>query len=158
MSTKESKTPVEKALVAKTFKWDSAHRLFNYKNICKNLHGHSYKTKVVIKGPINDNGFVLDFNEMKPIQKWLDANWDHATIVSDKDKNLIDFLKKEKQRHFIMQDNPTAENMCREIYKIARKIIPGKLAIYQVSVWETETSEAIYLPHEEWNIPLPQKS
>ena len=49
--------------------------MYNYDGKCKNMHGHSYKLFVTVKGvPINDvehskNGMVVDFGDIKKIVK-----------------------------------------------------------------------------------------
>ena len=56
-------------IITKRFKFDSAHKLPNYKGDCANLHGHSYKLFVSVKGDVDSNGFVIDFKYLKQIVK-----------------------------------------------------------------------------------------
>jgi len=55
--------------LTKEFNFEMAHALFGYDGACKNIHGHSYKLSVTIKGqPIVDSknpkmGMVMDFTE-----------------------------------------------------------------------------------------------
>lgn len=59
--------------VVKEFTFDAAHFLPNYDGPCKNMHGHTYKLQVGVVGaeraPLNDEGFVIDFAELKKIVK-----------------------------------------------------------------------------------------
>ena len=61
--------------ITKEFKFEMAHALHGYDGLCKNIHGHSYKLFVTVKGKIkNDNGnakdgMVLDFDVLKSIVK-----------------------------------------------------------------------------------------
>ena len=50
--------------VTKEFNFEMAHMLENHPSLCKNLHGHSYKLFVTLKGPI-DNDMVIDFKKPK---------------------------------------------------------------------------------------------
>ena len=54
--------------ITKEFKFEMAHALFGYDGLCKNIHGHSYRLWVTIKGNIlkevnhTKDGMVLDFS------------------------------------------------------------------------------------------------
>ena len=59
--------------ITKKFKFEMAHALHGYDGLCKNIHGHSYKLWVTIKGEVlkesthKKNGMVLDFDLLKRI-------------------------------------------------------------------------------------------
>ena len=61
--------------ITKEFTFETGHALHGYDGLCKNVHGHSYKLSVTVKGtPINDpmhvkNGMVIDFSDLKKIVK-----------------------------------------------------------------------------------------
>ena len=61
--------------ITKEFKFEMAHALHGYDGLCKNIHGHSYKLCVTVKGKIKNNkgnskdGMVLDFDILKSIVK-----------------------------------------------------------------------------------------
>ena len=52
--------------VTKSFSFETAHALYGYDGLCKNIHGHSYKLYVTVIGtPITDSsnvkfGMVID--------------------------------------------------------------------------------------------------
>jgi 6-pyruvoyltetrahydropterin/6-carboxytetrahydropterin synthase len=82
--------------------FDSAHYLKNYEGKCANLHGHTWKICVWIKGDDslrNKIGILWDFSNLKKI---IDE-FDH--------KNLNE----------LMDENPTAENLTIFIYKKLKK-------------------------------------
>ena len=60
------------------FHYDAAHRLplLPDTHKCSRLHGHTYRLLVTIDGPVQANGFVLDFADVKaevnPLIKQLD--------------------------------------------------------------------------------------
>ena len=41
--------------VTKSFSFEMAHALWNYDGPCKNIHGHSYKLFVTVKGGASEN-------------------------------------------------------------------------------------------------------
>lgn len=111
--------------IVKEFSFDSAHFLPNHPGKCRNLHGHTYKLQIGIRGAVNpENGMVVDFGDIKHIVKnrILDM-LDHQYLNS-----VLDFL-------------PTAENMAIWIFDILQGIY-GNMAF--VRVWETPTSFAEY--------------
>lgn len=120
-----------------------AHRLMNYNGKCANLHGHSYHFEIELKiAGQQENGISVDFNDFKEIDKFLQDNWDHAVLVNSSDKNLIDFLKAEKQRYFLLSSNPTAENMCVYLKDLVSSFFKdyNNIIDIKVRIWETETS------------------
>ena len=49
--------------------FDSAHRLENYQGKCENLHGHTYKLHVIIRGEVGPDGMVMDLILLSRIVK-----------------------------------------------------------------------------------------
>lgn len=60
------------------FHYDSAHRLPHVPpgHKCGRLHGHTYHLTVTVSGPVAEDGFVVDFadvkNAVKPVLNHLD--------------------------------------------------------------------------------------
>ena len=120
-----------------------AHRLMNYNGKCANLHGHSYHFEIELKiAGQQENGISVDFNDFKEIDNFLQDNWDHAVLVNSSDKSLINFLKVEKQRYFLLSSNPTAENMCIYLKNLVKDLFKdyNNIVDIKVRIWETETS------------------
>jgi 6-pyruvoyltetrahydropterin/6-carboxytetrahydropterin synthase len=44
---------------------------------CARLHGHNYEVEVILSGPPDASGFVLDYGELAPIKHFLDGVLDH---------------------------------------------------------------------------------
>lgn len=59
------------ATIAKQFTFDAAHRLESLPadHKCHRLHGHTYRVELVICGPVDEIGFVVDYAE---IASWWD--------------------------------------------------------------------------------------
>lgn len=140
--------------------WCSTHRLltidgskFYYKNKCGSSHGHEYYTIISLSSSeLNEYGFVVDFSDIKKIfKKWINDNWDHATIVHPKDTSLIEFLNSEGDRRYIMPEGMTtsAESMAEHLYSIFNHILCSSdnfkhVNLNYISIYETETNCATY--------------
>lgn len=104
--------------------FDAAHRVVDHESKCKNLHGHRYAIEATFEAAALDTlGRVIDFGEIRSILgQWIDENWDHTTILWEKDKELGEVIAgKTGQRIFYMPANPTAENMAEYLLN---EIIP----------------------------------
>ena len=61
---------------------------------CFNLHGHSFKVRVCVEGPLDSLGWVMDFSQVKSICSPVISSLDHTYL------NEIPGL-----------ENPTSENI-----------------------------------------------
>lgn len=66
------------------------HRLMHHEGKCRFLHGHNYLVEVSLRGPLNDTGMVIDFNDMKGKMKVLFNIFDHAMCLFEGDPWLRD--------------------------------------------------------------------
>ena len=80
-----------------------AHALFNYDGPCKNIHGHSNKLSITLKGkPISDTsnfkqGMVIDFSVIKQIvNKVITEKYDHALVLNKADAIIFNELRNHK--------------------------------------------------------------
>ncbi len=109
--------------ISKEFTFDSAHFLKEYKGKCERLHGHTYRLRVTVEGPIQKNGLVMDFHKIKDVVE--------AQVLEHLDHhNLNEVI-----------DQPSAENICVWIWGRLQKKIPQ---LAEIRVWETATSFATY--------------
>ena len=118
------------------------HRLMDYAGKCRHPHGHNGRVEVELSASqLDKQGMVMDFEEIKKrLQSWIDENLDHQMLLR-KDDPLMDVLKKMKEPYYLLDDNPTAENIAREIFMVAKK---KGLPVTRVTLWETEKSYATY--------------
>lgn len=135
--------------VTKIFSFETAHVLYNYDGKCKNMHGHSYKLFVTVKGkPINDlenpkNGMVVDFGDIKTIVKEEIVDvWDHSVLVNalSPHQELGNSLEQQGHKVIYCSFQPTCENM---LYAIASKIksrLPQGISLAYLKLHETENS------------------
>ena len=49
--------------IGRSYRFESAHHLPHLPDghKCKNLHGHNYRLEVVVRGRLDERGFVRDF-------------------------------------------------------------------------------------------------
>lgn len=143
--------------ITKIFTFETAHVLYNYDGKCKNMHGHSYKLFVTVKGtPINDvehpkNGMVVDFGDIKKIVKEEIVDvWDHAVLINAVSPHKVLGEDLEQKGHKVIYCNfqPTCENM---LYEIARKIqsqLTGGVQLAYLKLHETENSYGEWFAEE----------
>jgi len=118
------------------------HRLINYEGKCRHLHGHNGRAVIVLEaGELDDRGMLVDFGEIKrKVQSWIEENLDHAMILC-RDDPLLPVLSERRERVFVMELNPTAENIARLIFDHAAAT---GLPVVEVVLWETEKCHAAY--------------
>ena len=114
--------------LTREFNFESAHNLEWHKGKCHDVHGHSYKLFITIKGELNENDVVIDFANFKKIinEKIVDK-LDHKYL------NDISYFKK---------NNPTSEVIAHFIHESLSSRIKNKRI--KVSVWETSSSSASF--------------
>lgn len=67
--------------LGKEFTFEASHQLPRHDGKCKDLHGHSWKLKVWVSGPVNEEtGFVLDYADIKRRVDPLIVKLDHSHL------------------------------------------------------------------------------
>lgn len=133
--------------IAKRFRWEGAHRLPWHESLCKNLHGHSYTMFVEVEGEPDDRGLLMDFKDLKRCLSDLVEAWDHATVVDEHDKELLDVLRSRNWKHYVLPFDTTAENMCIYVVEYLIRDSEDTLRAHRihsvtVRISETETCYA----------------
>lgn len=143
--------------ITKIFTFETAHVLYNYDGKCKNMHGHSYKLFVTVKGtPINDinnvkNGMVVDFGEIKKIVKEEIVDvWDHAVLLNalTPHKELGEDLAQKGHKVIECNYQPTCENMLYEIAEKIKNKLPSHVQLAYLKLHETENSYGEWFAEE----------
>ncbi len=98
--------------------FDAAHSLPGYSGKCANLHGHTYRAEVVVEGPLGDDGFVIDFYDLKKVM---------AKALEDLDHHCLnEFLP-----------NPTAEVIAEHICGLLKKELENtSVRLVSLKLWE----------------------
>jgi len=129
--------------IAKVFRWEMGHRLPEHFDKCRNIHGHSYKMLIELEGEPQSNGMVMDYYDLKNIMKPVIENLDHAFLVYNKDKEIIEFLDKMKSKKVVVDFQSTVENICIYFLKEINKIdFPPNIRQVKVRVYETHDDYA----------------
>tara|TARA_B110000444_G_scaffold173214_1_gene162046 strand:+ start:180 stop:614 length:435 start_codon:yes stop_codon:yes gene_type:complete len=138
--------------ITKEFKFEMAHALHAYDGLCKNIHGHSYRLWVTVKGEVKHDygntkdGMVMDFGVLKEIIKpEIVDKYDHSLVLNANSPHAkIDFSAFEKV--FLLPYQPTSENLVIDFANHIKVRLPENICLCKVVLSETATSFA------EWNI------
>jgi len=118
------------------------HRLMNYEGKCRHLHGHNGRAVIVLEGEdLDHRGMLLDFSDIKSVVSgWIDDHLDHRMLLHKEDP-AVAVLHKMGEPMFLMDRNPTAENIARLIYEFTAS---QGFPIVESRLWETPRCFATY--------------
>ena len=127
--------------VTRELRFCYGHRLLNYDGKCRYLHGHNGRAVITLAAESLDQlGMVVDFTEIKRvIGGWIDRHLDHRMLLH-KDDPLLAYLQAQGEPVFVMDTNPTAENIARLIFDMAAN---QGLPVVEVRLWETDDASAV---------------
>lgn len=113
--------------------FSAAHLLRNYKGKCENLHGHNWKVEVTVSTEtLDETGMAIDFSILKQKTNSIIKQLDHQYL------NEIPHFEK---------TNPSSENIAAYIFNLLKeKLEDTNVKLTKVSIWESETSKASYIP------------
>jgi 6-pyruvoyltetrahydropterin/6-carboxytetrahydropterin synthase len=138
--------------ITKYFTFEMAHALLGYDGDCRNIHGHSYKLHVTLRGqPMQhpghpEDGMVMDFKHLKKLVKAsiLDI-YDHALVLNETTpRTIIVELAKHYEKLVTLPFQPTCENMLLEFVEKLQGDLPESVELYEVELFETATSKATW--------------
>jgi len=111
--------------------FSAAHNLREAGGKCESLHGHNFAVEVAVQSEsLEEGGMVIDFR-----------------VLKSKTREVLDALdhKYLNELPFFQHTNPSSENLAAYIFgELAKQIDRGSRRLSWVSVWESETSRAIY--------------
>ncbi len=118
------------------------HRLLNYDGKCRYLHGHNGRAVITIESAsLDQRGMVMDFSDIKKdISQWIDDQLDHRMILNRQDA-VVPVLQEMGEPLFLIDSNPTAENIAKVIYDYA---VSREYPVVEVRLWETPNCYATY--------------
>ena len=111
--------------VTRSFAFEAAHQLPWHPGKCRRLHGHNYRFEVTVEGPLDENGVVLDFDELHEVVR--------REVVERYDHRYLNDL----------MENPTAELIAAEAWK---QLEAAGLELAGLRLWETPDSSVELLP------------
>lgn len=111
--------------VGKEFRFEAAHSLPHLPpgHKCRELHGHSYRFRVDVTGPVEADGFVIDYAEIARVVDPIVATLDHQNLDT------------------IFAKATTAENIAMWLLKEVENRL-GRCS--RITFWETPTSVVIF--------------
>ncbi len=131
-------------LVSREIDFCYGHRLLQYDGKCKYLHGHNGRAIISLAAEkLDPLGMVIDFTDIKRVVSgWIDQNLDHRMILHREDP-IVPVLQGLGEPLYLIDANPTAENIARLIYECAAE---QGFPITEVKLWETPNCYATYRP------------
>ena len=117
-----------KIRLTKEFSFEAAHLLEGYDGACREIHGHSYRLFVTVRGvPVCDGrnpklGMVMDFGQLK-------------RIVGEE-------VVQRLERIVCVDYQPTCENMLADFAARIAPRLPEGVELYALRLHETATSYA----------------
>jgi 6-pyruvoyltetrahydropterin/6-carboxytetrahydropterin synthase len=136
--------------ITKEFHFEMAHALVGYDGACRNIHGHSYKFSVTVKGVPNPNpneakwGMVIDFKDLNRIikEKVVDI-FDHSVVLqSDTPQAALQEMKKIYSNIIVKSYQPTCENLLIDFVDAVDGELPPNVTLHAARLDETATSYA----------------
>ena len=137
--------------LTKEFTFESAHALDGYDGLCREIHGHSYRLFVTIKGePICEEGnpkmgMVMDFGDLKRIVNGeIVDRLDHSFVLHNSEQNeeLKEVLGAKFTKVVLVDYQPTCENMLADFAARLQRALPSEVELYALRLHETATSYA----------------
>ena len=136
--------------LTKEFSFEAAHALGGYDGPCREIHGHSYRLFVTIKGtpstdPMNPKqGMVMDFGVLKKIvNEEIISRFDHALVLrTTADEGLRRVLAEQFDNVVTVEYQPTCENMLDDFALRLMKRLPEGVTLHSLRLHETASSYA----------------
>ncbi len=137
--------------LTKEFSFEAAHALEGYDGACREIHGHSYRLFVTVKGePIADLshskcGMVMDFGELKRVvNEQIVDPLDHAFVMRRSSQSLsVEGAMRGVYKNIVLVDyQPTCENMLSDFAGRIMSQLPDGVELYSLKLHETATSFA----------------
>lgn len=125
--------------------------LEGYDGLCREIHGHSYRLFVTVKGePQTDPdspklGMVMDFGVLKRIvNEQIVDRLDHAFMMrrSESAEAITEALSMQFSKVVLTEYQPTCENMLSDFAERLLGALPEEVELCSLKLHETATSYA----------------
>lgn len=138
--------------LSKNYHFYAAHRHELHEGKCKYLHGHTYHIEVHFTFPSrnDETGVTVFFDDVDKVAEKIVKNFDHATIVSEQDMNLMQCVENFPNifgKIFYMKEVSSVENIARKIYDLmfgAFKVLGCNEYLSGITIKETTSSSITY--------------
>lgn len=143
--------------LTKEFSFESAHALEGYDGACREIHGHSYRLFVTVKGePICDAtnpkcGMVIDFGDLKRIvNEQIIGRLDHSFVMrrTEAAEALAEVMRASFTNVILVDYQPTCENMLSDFAARITGRLPQGVVLHSLKLHETANSYAEWYADE----------
>ncbi|MDR3228260.1 MAG: 6-carboxytetrahydropterin synthase [Puniceicoccales bacterium] len=129
-----------------------AHRQHRHSGHCAFVHGHNWTFTFVFGcNALDENGFVVDFGDLKYIRRWFDDNLDHACVFNRDDplrESLVAAAPAAYKVYIV--ENCSAEGLAKHLHEtvgeLVKKKTHGRVFIVEARVQEDARNSATYHP------------
>ena len=137
--------------LTKEFTFEAAHSLEGYDGLCREIHGHSYRLFVTVKGEPESNeaspklGMVMDFGILKRIvNEQIVERLDHSFMMrrTTEAEEVADVLSYRFSKVVMTDYQPTCENMLADFAERLLGALPEDIELYSLRLHEKATSYA----------------
>lgn len=137
--------------LTKEFTFEAAHMLEGYDGLCREIHGHSYKLFVTVKGePESDPsspklGMVMDFGDLKRIvNEQIVGRLDHSFMMRNTlaAEDILNQLSYRFAKIVLTDYQPTCENMLSDFAERLLGALPENIELCSLRLHETASSYA----------------
>ena len=137
-----------KVRITKEFKFEMAHALHGYDGLCANIHGHSYRLWITVRGDVKKepthtkDGMLIDFIDLKSIVKSIIIKkYDHSLVLNANSPHAnLDLSAFDKVYYLPYQ--PTSENLVTDFANSIISLLPENVELLKVVLSETVSSFA----------------
>lgn len=118
---------------------------------CKYLHGYAISVRFNFKGGLDDKNWVFDFGGLKEVKEFLQATFDHKTVIAQDDPEIETFKQLANKDLIQLVIIPHtgcekfAEYICKQVAPIISTTSNDRVKLLSVEVREHSGNSAIYL-------------
>ena len=127
-----------------------AHRQHKHNGHCALIHGHNWAITLTFAcSETDNNGFVIDFGQLKYLKEWIDAHLDHACLLNEDDPDKGALLKQFGHLFKVYTlPNCSSEGLAVHLYEVFSDMVQtetsGRVWITSVEVEEDSKNSACY--------------
>ena len=128
-----------------------AHRRWRHNGQCALIHGYDRVVTIWFEAHRRtENGFVMDFGALKPIQRWLETQFDHTLLLDTDDPLVPSFREMESLGacRLVVFDDVGMEGSARYIFDYVDQWVRAqtdeRVYVYSVEVAENHKNSAVY--------------
>lgn len=130
-----------------------AHRQPLHTGHCSKIHGHNWSIIIEFEAAqLDENGFVVDFGNLKYFKAFIDEYLDHACLFSKGDSRVQDLAQSEFKDLFkiLWVDNASCEGIALFLYQEFSQLLKAqegdRVSIRSLKLYEDEKNFVSYTP------------